>query len=319
MFSGQPLIRFAIVTTLLLAREILSGNLNVKRVNLKKGIYLLLHFPEHINVLRIFNHPSIKNLLIEHPKLVYKYLDQYASLNLSTESRQALLLAHYEFVQARLAAPFLSLIASSKIEVWNRRSGEENISIELDFPATFHAEGDLCLTLQSNGKPIYRIALIIGHGGVFSLDRDDVIFISCVQGLIQLSRVNEVTSACGDIHPTHLLMAAVAGIADAFQIRSALGVRTRNQIANKGKFYFSYDAFFENYGCLLPDESAYIIQLPFPQKDLATIKSNHRNRTRQKRDIRRNVGINVSTCISRYVAASGPNRIAHTVEVSEPP
>lgn len=129
----------------------------------------------------------------------------------------------------------------------------------------------------------------------------DVIYITCIQGLTALPRVNQITAQCGGVQPAHILISALAGIADALQIRSAIGIRTADQIANKGTLNFSYDLFFEAYGKLLPDQSAYMIRLPFVLKELSAVKAHHRNRTRHRREVRANVIRSVSSVFAQYV------------------
>jgi uncharacterized protein VirK/YbjX len=287
-----------------LIRAFLSGNLTFRFKFCSQALYFVCHLPAHARLLNTLRHPASRNLLSCHPKLAYKYLDNYAALNLSTKARRMLLTAHYQFVQKRLAHGFLDAVAAAAVTLWSRDHGADRAAIELSFPTTFHGEGDLCLTLTLNGKKIYRIVLIIGGGGLFGVGDKDVLFITCIQGLVQPDQIKHATTCCGTVHPSNLMMAAASGLAQAIGIDTLLGIRTANQITCRDHRYFSYDDFFDAYGTLTSDSTAYAIALPLASKELVSIKSKHRTRVRERREFKSTVSADIRQSMAEFIVRS---------------
>lgn len=261
---------------------------------------LLAHPQRHFHLRHVMLHENTRQLLRRHPKLAYKYLVDYASKALSTEQRALLLADHYRFVQTRLSASFINAISNGQMCLWQSQIESRCLSIYLDFPETMHTEGDLRLTLKIDGVEVYRLIFIIGSGASLGVDATHAILITCVQGLQPLLELRATTALCKDVHPSHLLIAALSGFAQAVDVHTLVGIRTRDQIANTGRIFFSYDDFFAKYGALNNDLGTYVISLPLEQKSIALIPAKHRNRTRTKRAFRQLVGESASATLARF-------------------
>jgi uncharacterized protein VirK/YbjX len=274
---------FVISTILSLTRLMMHGQLSVNFVTARKGMKIIFNIKDQLYLLRVLHHPQTERMAINHPKLAFKYLDNYVSLNLSTKNRILLLTAHYSFLQRHFRRDFLDIVEHPSILLWEECIDSVDVALNMDFPKKLHAEGDLCLTLTKNGQFVYRLIFIIAKGDIFGISDDHVILISSIQGVYGFDSVKSTTKACHDIHPTHLLMAAVSGVASAIGINTIFGIKSKDQIANNDNFHFSYDLFFKGYGDIVEPLNLYRIPLPFAETPIHLIKSNHKKRTLEKR------------------------------------
>lgn len=247
---------------------------------------VLCHPLRHAYLARLLSRPAMRDFSTNKIKLQFKYLVDYASMNLSTHERYQVLCAHYLFLQEHFRPDFLRAICSDSIQVWHHSNANSPLTIDLNFPESMQTEGDLCLTLHTGERKIYRLIFSIAVGATFGLGAPYIILITCVQGLQSTADIRDVAASCQDIHPADLLMAALAGVAGAIGIDTLMGITTDNQIANKGRIFFSYDDFFGRYGEYWDRINAYQITLPYPQKSLTEIAAKHRGRTRAKRKCR---------------------------------
>lgn len=261
---------------------------------------LLVHPARHFLLRRVMLHENTRQLCRRHPNLAYKYLVDYASKALSTEQRRVLLMEHYCFVQTHFVASFIGAISEGQVCLWQLPIEGRHLTINLDFPASMHTEGDLRLTLKMDGLEVYRLIFIIGNGAALGVNSTHAILITCVQGLQALPELRAATALCDDVHPSHLLISALSGLAQAVGVHTLVGIRTPDQIANTGRIFFSYDDFFAKYGKLHDDSGAYVIGLPLEQKSIALIPAKHRGRTRTKRAFRQVVEDSACSALARF-------------------
>lgn len=79
-------------------------------------------------------------------------------------------------------------------------------------------------------------------------------------------------------------MAALQGIALACNIKAIVGVSNQEQLSNTDtNNFFNYDLFWHSFGADQTKENLFILPIPFPEKPIELIKSNHRRRTVHKR------------------------------------
>lgn len=255
----------------------------------------------------VFAHGSTKSFARANFRLQLKYLVEYASRALSTQQRWTLLCKHYEFLQRYFSATFFQQIFASEICLWSLATAETTISIALDFPHMMHTEGDLRITMKLDDAPIYRLIFIVGSGEIFDSPSKDVVLVTCIQGLAEARSLRIAANACEQVHPSDLLMSALSGFAQACGIETAFGIKTSDQIANTGRIYFSYEKFFEQYGAFYGGAGVYRFTVPFLQKEIHAISSNHRGRTRRKRDFKCQVAQETIASLQLLRMASSPS------------
>ena len=268
--------------------------------NVLAGSLIVFHLHKHIRLMRVMHHPHTRRLVRMYPKIAYKYLVNYASLNLATRCRLALVTSHYSLVQKFFNNAFSDLVYGDRLSLWKSERADFPLTIDLDFPATFQTEGDLCITMRLAERPVYRMVFILSSGVTFGLGQQNVIFVTCVQGLTNQVRLRGITAQCSEVHPADVLMAVLQGIAASLGIAALVGIRTDQQIANSGRTFFSYDSFFEEYGALDQGMNAFLIKVPLQRKELVLIPSKHRARTRRKRVFRDAVSDAVQHALTPY-------------------
>lgn len=264
---------------------------------------LLRHPVRHARLGVLLSCPAMRAFSTSKTKLRLKYLVEYASRSLSTRQRYQLLSAHYAFLQQHFQPRFLRAVSTASLRLWEQGAGdaETALAIDLNFPETMQTEGDLCLTLKSGRRDVYRLIFSIARGATFDVAAPHLMLVTCVQGLQPSAELRNVAALCCDVHPSDLLMAALAGVASATGIDTVIGITTDNQIANKGRIFFSYDDFFAKYGQHRAAIDAYEIALPYPQKPVADIAAKYRGRTRAKRSLRQGVGEAVGRALAPYL------------------
>lgn len=240
----------------------------------------------HLRLSWLLSRPPMREFSNHNSKLHLKYLVEYASKSITTQQRYQVLYEHYAFLQKRFQPRFLREISTCGLRVWEHSDPNVPLTIDLDFPEKMQTEGDLCLTLRSNKDDLYRLIFSITSGTTFDLVDSHVIFVTCVQGLQSGVQLRVASNCCHDVHPSDLLMAALAGVAGATDIDKIIGITTANQIANKGRIFFSYNDFFAKYGHYFSRIDAYQVDLPYRQKAVRDIAAKYRSRTRAKRSIR---------------------------------
>lgn len=262
---------------------------------------IVFHFHKHIRLMRVMYHPRTRCLIRRYPKIAFKYLINYAALNLATRHRLALVTSHYSLVQQCFNDEFSVDLHEGKLRMWESdQGGDGNLTLHLNFPSKFHTEGDLCITMCLAGREIYRVVFVLSSGLNFGLGQPNVIFVTCVQGLAKQVTLRSAAARCDDVHPADLLMSAIAGVAASLNI-TVVGIRSDQQICNSGRTYFSYDSFFEQYGVLNPVTNAYVMTVPIEHKELTLIAPKHRARTRRKRVFRDGVSDSVQQALAPYL------------------
>jgi uncharacterized protein VirK/YbjX len=264
---------------------------------------LLRHPIRHVRLGWLLARAPMRGFAVSKTKLRLKYLVDYASKNLTTGQRYQVVSTHYAFLQQRFQTRFMHAVSTGAIRLWKQPQAwpAGPLTIMLDFPATMQTEGDLCLTLKSGRRAVYRLIFSIAAGATFGVDGANVLLVTCVQGLQSSTELRGVAAACHDVHPSDLLMAALGGFAGASAIGTLIGICTDHQIANKGRIFFSYDDFFAKYGAYRAAVKAYEIALPFSQKPLSDIAAKYRGRTRAKRVLRQAVGAAAQTALVPYL------------------
>ncbi len=286
-------------TQLMLFRDVVHNLGNFLSVSL-----IVFHFHKHIKLMRVMSHPRTRPLVRRHPKIAYKYLVKYAALNLATRCRLALVTSHYSLVQKFFNDAFSDEVYGDRLSLWKSPQPDFPLSIDLDFPAPFHTEGDLCATMRLGDREVYRMVFILSSGATFGLGEQNVIFITCVQGLTNQATLRGITAECNDVHPADVLMAVVQGIATSLGIATMVGIRDDQQICNSGRTYFSYDSFFDEYGALDQKVNAHLIRVPLQRKELALIPAKHRARTRRKRAFRDAISNDVQQTLKPYLTGA---------------
>jgi len=196
---------------------------------------------------------------------------------------------HFQFLEGHLPASVLDQPHPLEMTVFERREGDHDYTVRLDCaPQISRFEGELRLALLVNGVPIYCLQFSIVPGWVVQSQERDAIFVLRVQGLKgQYELVRRATKELEEVAPPALLMAALQGLASAWDIRSMAMVCAKRQYcyveSADGLFTQTYDDFFAALGATRTTDDFYSSPLPLPSKPLDLIRNGHKSRTVRKR------------------------------------
>jgi uncharacterized protein len=263
-----------------------------------RAMRLLFMLRGHIALQKLLSHPQFRTLIREQPLLPVKYLVPYVARGLSTRTRRSILFAHYQFIQRVFRPEFLDCVMRS-LPLWLATIDAHAFLISLDFPYS-NQEGDLQLVFKMDAAEVYRLIFVFAPGKDFNMADDIVIAISNIQGAQEFDRVKLATKRCSDIQPAHILMAALGGLAQATNISSLLGFHGDRQISRSAKLFFSYEKFYANYGEEVLGEKMHRARLPFFERPVSDIQSNHRKRSLRKRQFKVEIRTQVNNAVAQY-------------------
>ena len=284
-----------------LLRKVFSENIfvvawDVLKLVADEPLIELIH--GHYKIVRLMNQPGTSALTNRYPRQASKYFSDYLARSFSKKSRREILGFHHRYLTARLQTSFYERILSHRALLWQKFEDQHAYAITLSFNAQWHYEGDLSLTFEKNGSPLYEISFTIVPGKLIGCNASEVLLVARVQGAKeQAEAIRTATRACHDIAPPHLLLAALQEIAGALDIGAIGGVSNDDQLAKsltaERECYFDYDAFWETFLVREKGARSYEIDVPFPQKPLRQITTVHRRRTRLKRAFKDRIAADV--------------------------
>jgi len=264
------------------------------------AVRLLCSLRAHAEVLEVLAHPEFRDLLRVNPRIPFKYFGPYIAVGLPVRTRRAILVSHYQFLQRRFVRNFVDSVIEQSLILWRQDIGGRVCEITLNLPS-LHIEGELCLLLEMEGSEVYRLVFSFGPGAPFGAEDDFVLAVTNIQGAQDFDRVKTATKVCHDVQPSHLLMAALSGVAEATGISRLVGFHETRQLSRGRELYFSYEKFFLGYGGVARTHGSYHVPLPFLEKPVAEIKSNHRPRTLRKRQFKSAIQSAVCASFRHYL------------------
>jgi uncharacterized protein VirK/YbjX len=264
-------------------------------VRLSKGAWLVAHPRTFVDLARLFASAPMRPLFRVEPRLMFKFLQDYLTADLSRSERAAMLIHHYAFLNERVDPIFFEEIVDHRLDLWELKTGDNAYRICLLFPRTPHTEGDLTLIFEADGCDIYNLSFTFGPGAIAGLDVADAMYIARVQGKGRgLDRIREATRDCVDVSPAALLLAAAEGIAQALDLDTMVGIGAVSQVMTKGNrklenLVKAYDEFWTAAGGTRLDRHMYRLAVPSSGKPILAVKRDHRSRTHRKRRFKRSV------------------------------
>jgi hypothetical protein len=228
------------------------------------------------------------------PHIAFKYLGEYLALSLSQRSRLEILLNHYYIISCHMVDNFAEMIINDEFILWECFNNQNTYKITLRFPF-FDMEGDLSLLYYCNSERLCIISFAFAPGNSLNIPIKQVLFITHVQGRGgHFSSYRHATKSLMDISPRAMLLVAVQAIAIELGLSNIIGISAKDQcalgrISPFEPFCHDYDEFWQEHGGEKINDNAFLFPVPLTYKPLSLIKSNHRQRTRHKREFKNNV------------------------------
>ena len=253
----------------------------------------------YINLWRLLITEPLRGFTFKHFRVYYKHLDTYIACPLSAKSRLDIVHGHYAYLVECFGKNFCDDLRAGAIRIWRRELNSHEYSINLSYPFEKAAEweGELCLSLSYDGCNLYRLVFALLPIAISNINGSKALIIGSIQGKHCLPKVKQATNSCGGIHPSHLLMAAIGGVAVGLDIFEMIGVGDERQLHSGQERIFSYDRFFEHYAFYAPQCGFYQIKLPFEERVLRSKSASHRKRTMAKRAMKKELMGDISTNI----------------------
>lgn len=239
--------------------------------------------------------PCAAQLKKYHPRIHFKYFGHYLSTAFNTQTRASILANHYQFLNERVSDKFMSMICTGDILLWSESMEIGDVHITLTYPAdgcNGYKEGELALRLWHESRLVFTLSFAIAPGFIFGIPDTQVIYIARLQGARTGNQlVRDIARSLHEVSPPALLLAATQGIASALGLQDIVGINACTQIClkdcNPGSHAYSvYDEFWMSSGALKLESGMYHLAGGAVEKPLSDIKSNHRSRTRRKRQFK---------------------------------
>jgi uncharacterized protein VirK/YbjX len=208
------------------------------------------------------------------------------------------MLAHYRILSERMTPGVLESLLERPTRLWTHELEGTRYAISLEYPPSrWDLEGELCLLFEMGDMPLYRLLLTLGDGSAFGRTERRVLLVGAVQGNNgQFDAIRAATKACGDVAPRTLLLAAAAGLAEAFDVEMILAVGNDRHITRHAtpseQFPFDYDQLWLEMGGV-PADGFFALTVPLPEKPIGMVTATHRRRAMQRRLLRERVGEHV--------------------------
>ncbi len=304
----------ATLSGLALFRNPVRDGLSTTLVRARKTGWIFLGPRTFLRVATVLKFAEIRPIVQAAPRLLFKYLGAYISMELSRKERASVLIEHYTFLKHRVVGGFFREIVDSRLELWRHDVNEHTYRISLSFPRTTHDEGDLALIFQSDTEDLYTLSFSIGPGSVAGEFNGRALYISRVQGRARgLPLISKASKDCCDVSPARILLAAAEGVAKALEIRHLFGVGARSQLSadkeHQSDLLKVYDEFWLAASGLRLDRNMFHLAVPTVLKPIQTIQRDHRRRALRKRQFRGLVTEQVFRACRNRALVSGCNDV----------
>jgi uncharacterized protein len=237
---------------------------------------------------------------ISHPG----YLVQGFSLSQRFEAA----LYHYRQEAAAFDEALLDQIYSRQgFELWSAEIDGHRFSMRLGLPGEEFLEGDLCVRLYADGRPIGTMNFIWADGAMFGGKSGPTIFITRCQTHTWPELA--VFRACFKQNsPPYFCLAALAGLGQVCGLTELYAVQHRAQMSYEPKyasnFRNSYDEFWEKFDATPATPLAYRLALPLSLRDLSELKSKHRSRAEGRRRSWGEVGQSAGAALAQHLRSN---------------
>lgn len=275
---------------------------------------MLPHLPGQIRLAGLFSRHGLAELRQRYPALEYKYLRNYLALSFSHKTRQEILVHHYRYMADRVDPGFFARIYDAPAHLAQIDCDGIPVSIQLSFPHSIKdnglerhdQEGDLALLLCLPEGPFYKATFTFAPGRALGIpDHASLAYIGCVQGLPGAREtVKKVTAAMHRVHPSVLLISAVAAVASALDVHGIAGVAHSAQPCTDHGLHFDYDELWSSLGGTPRGKDVFFLPIPLPEKSLEDYERKHRKRIMQKRAFLQSVREQVQAALAEHLLAT---------------
>ena len=210
----------------------------------------------------------------------------YLVLGLSLGQRFEAALYHYRQEAVTFDDALLDQIYSLQgFELWSAEVDGHRFNMRLGLAGEGSLEGDLCVRVIVDGRPIGTMNFVWADGAMFGGSGPTIFITRC-----QTHTWPELAifRACFKQNsPPYFCLAALAGVGQVCGLSELYAVQHQAQMSYLPKyassFRNSYDEFWEKFKATPATPLAYRLALPLELRDLSELKSKHRSRAEGRR------------------------------------
>jgi uncharacterized protein VirK/YbjX len=229
----------------------------------------------------------------------------YLVLGFSLAQRFEAALYHYRQEAATFDEAVLNQIYSPRgFELWSAEVDGHRFNMHLGLAGEEFLEGDLCLRLFTDGRPIGTMNFIWADAAMFGGQSGPTVFITRCQTHTWPELA--IFRACFKQNsPPYFCLAALAGVGQVCGLSELYAVRHQAQMSYLSKyassFRNSYDEFWEKFKATPATPHAYRLALPLELRDLSELKSKHRSRAEGRRRSWGEVGQSAGAALAQHL------------------
>jgi hypothetical protein len=269
----------------------------------------------HRKVLRRFlSCPPLTEIVLSDSFFALKYLTpNYLAHGLTVPERAECILHHYWRLLETLPDAFSRQILHEDVTIHEIIAAGSRFTLTIGLSSTNAIEGELSLHLQVDGKIVFVLSFTIVPGRVVESQASEVLFITRLQGVKgAYAEISAATKALHDVAPDALLLAALQGVAMAFNIDEIAAVSAARQSSYRrdsaASFTEAYDDFFAELGISKGVTGFYHTPVPIELKPLSLIKPGHKLRTKEKRAFKQQVALACAGSLTACGESQNPGR-----------
>ncbi|HEX4005921.1 MAG TPA: DUF535 family protein [Acidobacteriaceae bacterium] len=277
------------------------------------------NIPRQMEIFRVLALPPFRSMNSIHPAFPFKYLStRYLVRGYTARERATCFLHHYRFLQTKLNSPSVRTALEGDTPLLAMSAGGSNYVVTLGPPRKDAIwEGELLLRLTVDGLAVYTLQFAVVPGWVVRSRQENVLLIQRLQGVKGCSgEIFAATKALHEVAPPALLVAALLGIANAWDIRQLAGVCARSQYSHRAHLsdalVRTYDDFYVDLGASRISSDFFLSPIPLVEKPIDGIRNGHKSRTRKKRAFKQMIADDVCRWISAGVSQAELAGIAAT-------
>lgn len=245
----------------------------------------------HPELKKLLRAPCFASLLSVSPKITKQYFSSHLVRSFDLQERLAAVIHHYEFIRALFKPALFKMLLDGGMPVWSRTVDSDQFRLVLKHNVQHFYEGDILLILFHEDLQLFQISFSVVPGASLGMGEGDILLLGSAQGVkSDHDELKYVVKANHGVAPSHLVMAAARGIAQAIGVAGIAGVGNVDQIlktqARASAFSFDYDAFWPMFGGEPNEEGIFVIPLDTFEKPLLDIPRTHRRRSRKKREFK---------------------------------
>lgn len=270
----------------------------------KRSLPLLINFRSHLKLVLTLRKPILRQLMVRHPRMLYKYLrGNYLLRSFTVSEALEVMNYHYTVLASCVSSDFFSRIFDDSPVLWEQQTGENNFKIRISFPRDLNRaermldhEGDIAIVFELDAIPLYVLCMTLVPEHItrncWEINTRRSIFVGRIQGVPEkFDILRAATKALNDTTPPRLLLSAVEAIAQVLAVDTIIGVSSARQLSKTEQLsnFFDYDSFWQQLGASELRDGLFSLPAPVPDKPLEQIQQKHRSRTQAKRKFRLSV------------------------------